>query len=254
MMLLVTAGMNSKGLGQRSREIAMSPSNATSSARHARPIRCWRRSNESDGFAWPQRDGLKWPHLALVVVVLGIVPRVRAEAMRRSGADAPAERKRREAEAASPEALARAAAQAAGREEQARRKEAESAVKFDGSGASSLSAFAGAAFDHRRTWRFRTTAQQGQCIQGFTDAFEGPSGVVMKAKWVVDTHLERATATYKGRAGITVLATAFSGRARAEEDGAIGSEVKFTVEQQNDGHVICAMLARPPRFAPRVGQ
>jgi len=26
---------------------------------------------ESDGFAWPQRDGLKWPHLALVDVLLG---------------------------------------------------------------------------------------------------------------------------------------------------------------------------------------
>jgi hypothetical protein len=26
---------------------------------------------ESDGFAWPQRDGLKWPHLALVDVVVG---------------------------------------------------------------------------------------------------------------------------------------------------------------------------------------
>jgi conjugative relaxase-like TrwC/TraI family protein len=25
---------------------------------------------ESDGFAWPQRDGLKWPHLALVGVVV----------------------------------------------------------------------------------------------------------------------------------------------------------------------------------------
>jgi hypothetical protein len=29
---------------------------------------------ESDGFAWPQRDGLKWPHLALVVVVLRMLP------------------------------------------------------------------------------------------------------------------------------------------------------------------------------------
>jgi len=26
---------------------------------------------ESDGFAWPQRDGLKWPHLALVDVPVG---------------------------------------------------------------------------------------------------------------------------------------------------------------------------------------
>ena len=25
---------------------------------------------ESDGFAWPQRDGLKWPHLALVDVLV----------------------------------------------------------------------------------------------------------------------------------------------------------------------------------------
>jgi hypothetical protein len=24
---------------------------------------------ESDGFGWPRRDGLKWPHLALVVVL-----------------------------------------------------------------------------------------------------------------------------------------------------------------------------------------
>jgi hypothetical protein len=27
-------------------------------------------AGESDGFAWPQRDGLKWPHLALVGVVV----------------------------------------------------------------------------------------------------------------------------------------------------------------------------------------
>lgn len=27
---------------------------------------------ESDGFAWPQRDGLKWPHLALVGVVVDL--------------------------------------------------------------------------------------------------------------------------------------------------------------------------------------
>jgi len=26
--------------------------------------------SESDGFAWPQRDGLKWPHLALVDVLV----------------------------------------------------------------------------------------------------------------------------------------------------------------------------------------
>jgi hypothetical protein len=29
-----------------------------------------RPAGESDGFAWPQRDGLKWPHLALVGVVV----------------------------------------------------------------------------------------------------------------------------------------------------------------------------------------
>jgi hypothetical protein len=27
-------------------------------------------TTESDGFAWPQRDGLNWPHLALVGVVV----------------------------------------------------------------------------------------------------------------------------------------------------------------------------------------
>ena len=29
-------------------------------------------ANESDGFAWPQRDGLKWPHSALVGVVVDL--------------------------------------------------------------------------------------------------------------------------------------------------------------------------------------
>jgi len=28
-------------------------------------------ADESDGFAWPQHDGLKWPHLALVDVLVG---------------------------------------------------------------------------------------------------------------------------------------------------------------------------------------
>ncbi len=35
-----------------------------------RTRRAQRRLVESDGFAWPQRDGLKWPHLALVGVVV----------------------------------------------------------------------------------------------------------------------------------------------------------------------------------------
>jgi hypothetical protein len=34
---------------------------------------------ESDGFAWPQRDGLKWPRLALVDVFLWRMPEGRGE-------------------------------------------------------------------------------------------------------------------------------------------------------------------------------
>ena len=30
-------------------------------------------TTEDDGFGWPRRDGLKWPHLALVGVVVGMV-------------------------------------------------------------------------------------------------------------------------------------------------------------------------------------
>ena len=32
-----------------------------------------RRISEDDGFGWPRRDGLKWPHLALVGVVVWMV-------------------------------------------------------------------------------------------------------------------------------------------------------------------------------------
>ena len=32
----------------------------------------WTTIGESDGFAWPQRDGLKWPHPALVGVVVDL--------------------------------------------------------------------------------------------------------------------------------------------------------------------------------------
>jgi hypothetical protein len=94
--------------------------------------------------------------------------------------------------------------------------------------------------DHRRTWRFRLNAPVEPCIAAFEAAFTGRGGIVKKGKWSVQREPNGATAVYEGRRGIAVAGRMFE-TAEAEEDGALGSEVKFEIEEQGADYVICVM-------------
>ena len=95
--------------------------------------------------------------------------------------------------------------------------------------------------DHRKTWRYRVAATPEDCVSGFIAAFSGSGGLVIKAKWAVTPSPNGAVAVYEGRKGLVVIGTAFSERAQSEEQSALGSEVRFEIESNDDGHTICAM-------------
>jgi hypothetical protein len=95
--------------------------------------------------------------------------------------------------------------------------------------------------DHRKTWRYKIAASPEQCVRGFVEAFSGKGGHVVKAKWSISRTPKGAVAVYQGRRGFATFATAFSETAQAEEQGAIGSEVKFEIEEQGNGSTICSM-------------
>jgi hypothetical protein len=95
--------------------------------------------------------------------------------------------------------------------------------------------------DHLKTWRYKVAAPPDQCVSGFADAFSGKGGLVVKAKWSVERTPKGAIAVYQGRKGLVNLATAFSETAQSEEEGAIGSEVQFEIEEQGADYTICAM-------------
>jgi hypothetical protein len=95
--------------------------------------------------------------------------------------------------------------------------------------------------DHRKTWRYKVAASPEHCVRGFAAAFSGKGGLVVKAKWSVSQTPNGAVAVYEGRRGFANFATALSETAQAEERGAIGSQVKFEIEEQRDGSTICAM-------------
>jgi hypothetical protein len=95
--------------------------------------------------------------------------------------------------------------------------------------------------DHRKTWRYKVAASPEQCVRGFVGAFSGKGGVLLKAKWSVARTPKGAVAVYEGRKGFANFVTAFSETAQSEEQGAVGSEVQFEIEDQSNGSTICAM-------------
>lgn len=95
--------------------------------------------------------------------------------------------------------------------------------------------------DHRKTWRYRVAATPQDCVSGFIAAFSGSGGFVIKAKWTVTRSSNGAVAVYEGRKGLAVVGTVFSETAQSEEQSAVGSEVRFEIEGNDDGHTICAM-------------
>lgn len=99
----------------------------------------------------------------------------------------------------------------------------------------------GSLFDHRRTWRYRTTASPEACVEAFVEAFSTGGGIVARAKWDIERTPDGAVATYAGRKGAIGLVSALSATAQAEEEGALGSEVRCEVEERAEDHTIFAM-------------
>jgi hypothetical protein len=100
---------------------------------------------------------------------------------------------------------------------------------------------AGGMLDHRRTWHYRVAASEDQCVRAFVNAFSGGGGVLLRAKWDVREEPGGAAAVYKGRKGIIAAGTLFSQTASAEQEGALGSEIKFEILGQDGDHTICTM-------------
>jgi hypothetical protein len=95
--------------------------------------------------------------------------------------------------------------------------------------------------DHRKTWRFRVNGSEQDCMAAFRQAFSTGGGLIARAKWDVRRSGNGAVAVYRGRAGLVKVATIMSSTASAEEDSAVGSEVKFEIEDVSAGTVTCAM-------------
>ncbi len=66
-------------------------------------------------------------------------------------------------------------------------------------------------------------------------------GILLRGKWEVRSERSGAVAIYQGRKGIMAAATLLSDTASAEQDGAIGSEVKFEILGRDGDHTVCAM-------------
>jgi hypothetical protein len=115
--------------------------------------------------------------------------------------------------------------------------------KFDaaaGSKASGVLSAAARVLDHQRTWRFRVNAAPEVCFNAFRRAFSG-GGVILRARWDIEMRDGDLAAVYQGRGGIMRVVTGMSTTASSEQEGAVGSEVRFTIESAADGQTVCAM-------------
>jgi hypothetical protein len=151
-------------------------------------------------------------------------------------------------EAAAEEVRAEKRAKEAEAQEAVRQAEAEKqridAERF-GRGARpsgpSLGGLVAGVFDHHRTWRYKLSATPDQCIGGFAAAFSGGGGLVLKARWSIERTPNGAVAYYGGRKGIVAAGSILSEKAQREEQIALGSQVRFEIEERGDGYTICAM-------------
>lgn len=94
--------------------------------------------------------------------------------------------------------------------------------------------------DHRRTWRYVVEAPPEQCITAFVNAFSGPGGALVKARWRITRSREGARATYEGRKGLGTLAQ-LTRTGQMEMDSAVGSTVTFEIEELRGSRTVCAM-------------
>lgn len=110
-------------------------------------------------------------------------------------------------------------------------------------------------FDHSKTWQFDVAAPPEACRKAFEDAVTKKPGFKLRA---VSWGLRRESvspqpglpstvasiATYQGRAGMAAgLTTVVGGRAQRTEEGAVGSELTFTVDESRsaNGQTRCSL-------------
>lgn len=95
-------------------------------------------------------------------------------------------------------------------------------------------------FDHRKTWRFTTRASDDECFEAFRRAFiTKRNPLLVGGRWTVDRTPAGATATYGGRAGLASYTTQVAwgttgNNSRFEADAAVGSKVRFEVDEDAD--------------------
>jgi hypothetical protein len=99
----------------------------------------------------------------------------------------------------------------------------------------------GALMDHRRTWHYRVGAPPEGCVAAFHEAFSGGGGLLARAKWDIKAAPKGAVTVYRGRKGIVGFTTLMSKTATAEQEGALGSEVRFEIVAEEEGFTICAL-------------
>ncbi len=88
--------------------------------------------------------------------------------------------------------------------------------------------------DHKKTWRFETSATGDACVDAFCKAMtDKPALSLFLARWTISRQGGAAVATYQGRGGVLKVTTAISRHATAEETAAVGSQLTFQVEVGN---------------------
>ena len=107
--------------------------------------------------------------------------------------------------------------------------------------------------DHRKTWHFSIRATNEQCLQAFEQVMSHPGFKLLTARWGVkqgeisvvqgEPPWPASIATYEGRGGFMGVTTALmGGRARDEEQQAVGSQITFAVNPKGaEGRTECSM-------------
>lgn len=106
---------------------------------------------------------------------------------------------------------------------------------------SSISLTAGSVFDHRKTYHYEVAAAATACIDAFVRSFESGGGVLLRAKWDLHRSPTDAVATYGGRKGLMAAAAIVSEKASEEQEGAIGSEIRFEIVGHDGDNCYCTM-------------
>lgn len=107
--------------------------------------------------------------------------------------------------------------------------------------------------DHQKTWHFSIRATKEQCLQAFEQVLSNPGFKLLSAKWSLkqsaisvvqgEPAWPASIATYQGRGGGVGVSTALmGGRARDEEQNAVGSQITFAVNPKGaNGRTECSM-------------